>query len=153
MSILLQFITGLVFGLGLILAGMTDPAKVLNFLDFAAMSSGGWDASLAFVMAGAVIVTGLGYRLVLKWHRPLFAPSFNLPGTRLIDSRLVAGATLFGLGWGLSGFCPGPALTAVGTGSSPAILFALAMFAGMAAARWHETPGTNTVLPGSAKAE
>jgi uncharacterized membrane protein YedE/YeeE len=152
MPVLLQFIAGLVFGLGLIIAGMTNPAKVLNFLDVAAIPSGGWDASLAFVMAGAVIVTGLGYRLVLKRQRPLFAPAFNLPATHLIDSRLVAGAILFGIGWGLSGFCPGPALTAVGTGSSSAILFVLAMFAGMAAARWRETPGTNKVLPGSAEA-
>jgi uncharacterized membrane protein YedE/YeeE len=152
MPVLLQFIAGLVFGFGLIVAGMINPAKVLNFLDLAAIPSGGWDASLAFVMGGAVIVTGLGYRAVLKRPRPLFAASFNLPGTRIIDARLLSGAVLFGIGWGLSGFCPGPALTAVGTGSPSAIAFVLAMFAGMAAARWRETPGTNNVLPGSAKA-
>ncbi|MDB5651284.1 MAG: hypothetical protein JWL62_2804 [Hyphomicrobiales bacterium] len=134
--VLLQFVVGLFFGLGLIVAGMSNPAKVQNFLDFAAIGTGGWDASLAFVMAGAVAVTAAGYRLVLRRTKPLFAAGFLLPRASAIDARLMVGAALFGICWGLVGFCPGPALTALGTGSASAMLFVAAMFAGMLAARW-----------------
>lgn len=135
MSTLLQFVIGLIFGLGLIVAGMANPAKVLNFLDFAAIPAGRWDASLIFVMAGGIAVTMLGYRLAFRRERPLLAARFALPGTSRPDTRLVTGAALFGIGWGLAGFCPGPALTAALTGGVPALTFLAAMLAGMALAR------------------
>jgi uncharacterized membrane protein YedE/YeeE len=135
MIVLVQFAIGLVFGLGLVVAGMSDPAKVLNFLDIAAIGSGGWDASLAFVMAGAIAVTFIGFRLVLRRDQPIFGERFHLPTARDLDSRIVAGPAIFGVGWGLAGFCPGPALTATLTGGAPAWLFLAAMFAGMAGAR------------------
>lgn len=136
MVILVQFGIGLVFGLGLVIAGMSDPAKVLNFLDLAAIATGGWDASLAFVMAGAIAVTFIGFRLVLRRRQPIFGERFHLPTATDLDARIVAGPAIFGIGWGLAGFCPGPALTAVFTGGAPAWLFLAAMFAGMAGARW-----------------
>ncbi|NKC32007.1 DUF6691 family protein [Falsiroseomonas selenitidurans] len=136
MLILLHFAIGLVLGLGLVIAGMADPAKVLNFLDLAAIPAGGWDPSLAFVLAGAVAVTALGYRLVLRRPRPLFDTRFHLPTATDLDTRILLGPAIFGIGWGLAGFCPGPALTALTTGGAPAWLFLAAMFAGMAGARW-----------------
>ncbi|MGX1786619.1 DUF6691 family protein [Bosea sp. NPDC055332] len=135
MSILVQFAIGLIFGLGLILAGMSNPAKVLNFLDLAAIPTGRWDASLLFVMAGGIAVTMLGYRLTLARERPLLAERFVLPSVSRPDARLVTGAVLFGIGWGLAGFCPGPALVAALTGGVPALTFLAAMLAGMALAR------------------
>lgn len=140
MPILAQFLIGLLFGGGLVVAGMSDPAKVLNFLDVAAIPTGGWDPSLAFVMAGGVIVTFIGYRLVLKRPHPLFDTRFHMPTRRDIDVRVIAGPAVFGIGWGLAGFCPGPALTALGTGSTQALLFVAAMLSGMAAARLALTP-------------
>lgn len=131
-AILSALAAGLVFGLGLIVSGMVNPAKVLNFLDVA----GQWDPSLAFVMAGAAATVFAGYRLVLKRSGPLFAERFNLPGATRIDARLIGGAAMFGIGWGLVGFCPGPALTALGTGAAPALIFVVAMLAGMAGWRW-----------------
>jgi uncharacterized membrane protein YedE/YeeE len=136
MSVLVQFAIGLVFGLGLVIAGMSDPAKVLNFLDIAAIPTGGWDPSLAFVMAGAIAVTFIGYRLVLRREQPIFGGTFHLPGTRGIDARIVVGPALFGVGWGLAGFCPGPAFTALSTGGTAALIFVAAMLVGMAGARW-----------------
>ncbi len=136
MSILVQFAIGLVFGLGLVIAGMADPAKVLNFLDLAAIPTGGWDPSLAFVMAGAIAVTFAGFRLVLRRAQPIFAEKFHLPTSTEIDARILAGPAIFGIGWGLAGFCPGPAFTALGTGGTAALLFVAAMLLGMAAARW-----------------
>lgn len=133
---LLQFIIGLIFGLGLILSGMSNPAKVLNFLDFAAIRTGTWDASLAFVMAGAIAVTFTGYRLVLKQSQPLFGERFYLPTREDIDARVIAGPAIFGVGWGLSGFCPGPAITALGFGTKAAVIFVVAMLAGMWLARF-----------------
>ncbi len=106
---------------------MTNPAKVLNFLDFA----GSWDPSLAFVMGGAVITTTIGYRLAWRSKSPLCDAIFHLPQKTRIDARLVAGAALFGIGWGLVGFCPGPALTALSFGGWPTLLFVAAMVAGM----------------------
>jgi hypothetical protein len=140
MVILVQFAIGLVFGLGLVVAGMSDPAKVLNFLDLAAIATGGWDASLAFVMAGAIAVTFIGFRLVLRRRQPIFGERFHLPTATELDARILAGPAIFGIGWGLAGFCPGPALTAVLTGGAPAWLFLAAMFAGMAGARWLAAP-------------
>lgn len=140
MLILAQFAIGLVFGLGLIVAGMSDPARVLNFLDLAAIPDGNWDPSLAFVMAGAIAVTFTGYRWVLRRARPLMDGQFHLPPTRGLESRLLLGPAIFGMGWGLAGFCPGPALTALTTGGAPAWAFLAAMFAGMAVARAAATP-------------
>ena len=136
MAVLLQFIIGLIFGIGLIVSGMSNPAKVLNFLDFAAIPSGTWDASLAFVMAGAIAVTFIGFKLVLKRSQPIFGEKFYLPGREDIDARLVAGPAIFGVGWGLAGFCPGPAVTALGFGTKAAVIFVLAMLAGMWLARF-----------------
>jgi uncharacterized protein len=135
MSALVQFIIGLLFGTGLVIAGMSDPAKVLNFLDLAAVATGTWDPSLAFVMAGGVIVTFIGYHIVLKRNRPVFADHFSLPKNTDLDLPLLSGASIFGIGWGLGGFCPGPAFTALGTGNTQAVLFVVAMLGGMIAAR------------------
>ena len=135
MAIVLQFVVGLIFGFGLLLSGMSDPAKVLNFLDLGGIALGTWDPSLAFVMAGAVAVTFVGYRFVLARSRPLLAESFHLPTQRNPDLRIVTGAAIFGVGWGLAGFCPGPALTALGFGARGAFIFVAAMFAGMWTAR------------------
>ena len=129
--VLLQFLAGLVFGVGLIIAGMADPAKVLNFLDLGAIPHGGWDPSLAFVMVGAIAVTFIGYRLVWRQPQPLFNGRFQLPTLTTIDRPLVAGSALFGLGWGLSGFCPGPAFTALIPGFPAVVPFFLAMLVGI----------------------
>jgi uncharacterized membrane protein YedE/YeeE len=136
MSILVQFVIGLVFGLGLVIAGMSDPAKVLNFLDLAAIPTGGWDPSLAFVMAGAIAVTFIGFKLVLRRAQPIFGGKFHMPAATEIDARIVAGPAIFGIGWGLAGFCPGPAFTALTTGGNAALMFVLAMLVGMTGARW-----------------
>lgn len=135
MAVFVQFATGLLFGLGLVLSGMSNPSTVLGFLDFAAIGSSAWDPRLAFVLVGAVGVVAIGYRVVLARQHPVLAHAFHLPTATAIDTRLVAGAAIFGVGWGLVGFCPGPAFVAVGTGAESALLFATAMLAGMAAAR------------------
>ena len=121
------FVTGLIFGLGLVVSGMANPAKVLNFLDV----TGTWDPSLAFVMGGAVIVTFLGYRLAWKRTEPLLASRFELPTRTELDPRLMSGAALFGIGWGLGGYCPGPALTALSLAAPGTLVFVAAMAAGM----------------------
>ena len=136
MSLLVQFLIGLLFGTGLVVSGMSNPDKVLNFLDLAAIPTGGWDPSLAFVMAGGVVVTFLGYRAVLKREKPLFENKFHVPTAKDIDLPIIAGPAIFGIGWGLAGFCPGPAFTALGTGSTNAAVFVLAMLVGMVATRW-----------------
>jgi uncharacterized membrane protein YedE/YeeE len=145
MKVLAAFATGLLFGLGLIVAGMADPAKVLNFLDIA----GTWDPSLAFVMGGAVVVTLAGYRLVWRRPAPLLADRFDLPTATAIDARLIGGAVLFGAGWGLVGLCPGPAFVALGAGAPGAVLFVPAMLAGMALAR-AVTAAPGPASPGAA---
>lgn len=121
-------LAGLVFGLGLAIAEMVNPAKVLAFLDV----SGHWDPSLAFVMGAALIVTAAGYRLVWKLRQPAFGSAFILPQAREIDRRLALGAVLFGIGWGLVGLCPGPAIAALSFGGAPAWVFLGAMSAGVA---------------------
>jgi uncharacterized membrane protein YedE/YeeE len=136
MVILLQFGIGLVFGLGLLVSGMSNPAKVLNFLDLGGIAAGNWDPSLAFVMAGAVAVTSIGYRLALRRAQPLFGEGFHLPTKRELDVRIFVGPAIFGIGWGLAGFCPGPALVALGYGSRAAFVFVAAMVAGMWIARF-----------------
>ncbi len=130
MSILINLAAGLLFGCGLILSGMADPAKVLNFLDLA----GTWDPSLAFVMLGAISVTALGYALAQRRKAPVLEPAFDLPPTSPVDRPLIIGSAIFGLGWGLSGFCPGPALTSLILAAPGTLVFVPAMFAGMAVA-------------------
>ena len=125
---LAEFGVGLLFGLGLILAGMTDPSKVLGFLDLAGL----WDPSLAFVMGGAILVSLGAFTLAKKRTTSFLGGAMQLPTSRDIDKRLVTGSLLFGAGWGLAGFCPGPALVSVGTGNPKAVVFVLAMLAGMA---------------------
>lgn len=131
MSIVIGVVAGLVFGLGLVVSGMADPAKVQNFLDL----FGTWDPSLAFVMAGAVAVTFFGYRIAFGRGRPLIADAFSLPTRTAIDLPLVAGAALFGIGWGLSGFCPGPAIVSLPLLATGTLVFVPAMLAGMLLAR------------------
>lgn len=126
MQVVSALLAGLVFGIGLIVSGMINPQKVQNFLDV----FGAWDPSLAFVMGGAIAVAAPGFWLVLRRARPLFAQSFSLPQRRDIDARLVSGATLFGIGWGLSGYCPGPALTALPLLSEGTVVFVAALVAG-----------------------
>ncbi len=118
---------GLVFGLGLIVSGMIDPAKVQNFLDIA----GTWDPSLAFVMAGAIGVTSIGYAFVRRLGAPLLEPAFQFPKATEIDARLVAGSLLFGIGWGLGGLCPGPALTGLTLAAPGTLVFVAAMLLGV----------------------
>ena len=136
MALLVQFGIGILFGLGLLVAGMSDPAKVLNFLDLGAIGSGGWDPSLAFVMVGAIAVTFTGYRWVLRRERPFFDTSFHLAPAARLDLRRLTGPVIFGMGWGIAGFCPAPALTALTTGGGLAWAFLGAMLVGKAAARW-----------------
>ena len=128
MLVLASLISGLVFGLGLIVSGMANPAKVLGFLDLA----GSWDPSLAFVMAGAIAVGFLAFLLAKKRRLSFLGAEMKLPPAGRIDRRLVAGSLLFGAGWGLAGFCPGPGLVALGMGEPKAAVFVLAMLAGMA---------------------
>ena len=130
MRILLGFLSGLLFGVGLIVAGMSDPAKVLNFLDV----FGSFDPSLGFVMGGAAITTFIGYRLVWQRERPLLLADFQIPGRRDIDGELVLGAAIFGVGWGIGGFCPGPAWTALALAAPGTLVFLPAMLIGMALA-------------------
>jgi len=137
MKLFSTYLIGLVFGVGISLSGMANPAKVLNFFDFA----GTWDPSLAFVMGGAVVVTFIGYRLVLARRGPLFESGFQLPTNNKIDARLVGGSALFGVGWGIAGFCPGGALPALGTGRWEVVLFVAAMVAGIWLAKFLQSLG------------
>lgn len=146
MSVVLQFAIGLIFGLGLVVSGMFDPAKVLNFLDLAAIPAGTWDPSLVFVMVGAIAVTFVGFQLVSKRGQPIFGEKFHLPSVKELDRRVIAGPAIFGIGWGLAGFCPGPAFTALGGGSSSALMFALSMLIGMLSARWLANRQTQTQI-------
>lgn len=127
-------ILGALFGIGLTISGMIHPRKVQGFLDF----TGSWDPSLLFVMAGAVGVTLVAFPWILRRDRPLLAPRFHVPVTREIDGPLILGAVLFGVGWGLSGFCPGPALVGLATGSRSALIFVGAMLLGMALHRAYQ---------------
>lgn len=123
---------GLVFGLGIAISGMGNPAKVLNFFD----PLGSWDPSLAFVMGGALVTTALGYRVIFGLRpAPVLEGRFHLPTARAIDARLLGGAALFGAGWGIAGFCPGGAIPALGFAPWPTALFLLAMACGMMIAR------------------
>jgi uncharacterized protein len=126
-SALAAFVAGLIFAVGLALSGMTQPGKVAAFLDL----FGNWDPSLAFVMMGAIAVHAVLYRVIRQRTTPLFAQTFSIPIRSDLDPRLIGGAALFGIGWGLGGFCPGPAVTSLVSGQSSVIIFVAAMIAGM----------------------
>ena len=128
MSIVLALLSGLLFGLGLIVSGMSDPAKVLGFLDLA----GTWDPSLAFVMGGAILIGSLMFPFATKRNNSILGCPMRLPTTTTIDRRLVVGGLTFGVGWGLAGFCPGPALASLAHGGAKPWVFVIAMLAGMA---------------------
>ncbi len=127
MKTAVALLAGLLFGVGLALSGMLDPMRVQGFLDVA----GAWDPSLAFVLGGAVGVTALGTAIRRRLGHPVLAESFDIPSARQIDARLLGGGALFGIGWGLAGFCPGPALAALSLGLPKAFVFAAAMLLGM----------------------
>lgn len=130
--IISAFSIGLVFGVGILLSGMGNPAKVLNFFDVA----GTWDPSLAFVMGGALAVSAIGYRLAFRMKAPILAPQFSLPTRTDLDMKLIGGSAIFGIGWGMSGFCPGGLVPVLGIGMSEPLITAAAIVAGMLTARW-----------------
>lgn len=134
MQTLVAFLIGLLFGLGLLLSGMSDPGKVQGFLDLA----GAWDPSLALVMGGAIAVGVVGFALARRRDSALLGGSLQLPKATQIDRRLVLGSLAFGVGWGLAGFCPAPALVALGAGYRQALVFVIAMLAGMLVFEWAE---------------
>jgi uncharacterized protein len=125
------FISGLLFGAGLTLSGMVNPMKVLNFLDI----TGDWDPTLLFVMAGGLVTTLIGYQLMFRRGRPLAAERFELPMSKSLDAPLITGAALFGVGWGIAGFCPGPAVASIVFGRAETLIFVACMAAGMLAVK------------------
>lgn len=143
MAMIFSLVAGLVFGLGLIVSGMANPAKVLGFLDLA----GPWDPSLAFVMAGAIAVGAVAFAVARNRTVSLIGLQMRLPSATRIDRRLVAGGLLFGIGWGIAGFCPGPALVALGMGEGKAAVFVAAMLAGMGLFELLERRGTARRVP------
>ena len=128
MRALISLLSGAIFGFGLALSGMMNPARVRGFLDL----FGDWDPTLAFVMGGAMLVMAVAWLVQKRMSAPIADDSFNLPGTQTIDRRLLGGAALFGIGWALAGLCPGPAIASLGTALQPALVFVAAMLAGMA---------------------
>ncbi len=136
------FAAGIIFGIGLTLAQMVNPAKVLAFLDLA----GNWDPSLAFVMAGGAGIAAIFYPIILRRPRPLLAEKFQVPTRTDIDARLMLGASLFGIGWGLAGLCPGPAIAVLALGYYEAVIFALAMIAGFGAFELYDRTLTKSKL-------
>ena len=132
MRLLVSYLIGLVFGTGIAVSGMINPAKVLNFFDIA----GTWDPSLIFVMGGALVTTLVGYKLVFGRETPVMEDSFQVPTNRSIDAKLLGGSALFGIGWGIAGFCPGGALPAIGTGRWEVFVFIGALVAGIYLARF-----------------
>lgn len=131
MTIIIALISGIVFGAGLAIGGMLDPSKVSGFLDL----FGVWDPSLAFVMGGGVLVNGIGYLLIKNNEKPVFGDDFKLPTSRIIDRPLLIGAALFGIGWGIGGLCPGPAVASVFLNPSDGIGFMVFMMAGLVLGR------------------
>jgi uncharacterized protein len=131
MRLVASYLIGLIFGIGISISGMANPAKVLNFFDVA----GAWDPSLILVMGGALVVTFIGYRMVLPRSAPMLEAKFQLPSSTKLDGRLIGGAAVFGIGWGIAGFCPGGALPALGTGRIEVIVFVAALIAGIFAAK------------------
>ena len=140
-SRLSEFIVGLLFGWGLLISGMTDPGKVIGFLDLA----GSWDPSLALVMGGAIAVGFFAFGVAKKRTRNFFGGALHLPTSRDIDKRLLLGALLFGAGWGLAGFCPGPGIVSMAAGQPKAVLFVVAMLAGMLVFEWIDRLGRRTL--------
>lgn len=134
MAFISALLSGLVFGLGLIVSGMANPAKVLGFLDLGGL----WDPSLAFVMGGAIAVGAVAFAVAKRRSTSLLGTPMRLPNARHIDRRLVLGSLLFGVGWGVAGFCPGPALVGVGMGLAKAMAFVAAMLVGMGLFAWLE---------------
>ncbi len=134
MNILLSLVSGLLFGIGLIVSGMGNPGKVLAFLDLA----GNWDPSLALVMAGAIALGVIAFNVAGKRATSLLGFSMQIPTNRIIDRRLIIGGALFGIGWGLAGICPGPALMLLGAAAWKVLIFIAAMLAGMALFAWLE---------------
>jgi uncharacterized protein len=143
MRALASLICGYIFGWGLYISGMIQPAKVLGFLDFFGAPSGNWDPSLAVVMVAALAVTGIGYALI-RPRPPIFEAQSQWPTATAIDRPLIAGAVLFGIGWGLVGLCPGPAIENLATLSSPVIIFVIAMAVGMAGHNFWQTRSAAT---------
>ena len=135
MNLLFAWLAGLIFGLGLLIAGMANPAKVLGFLDL----TGHWDPSLAFVMLGGIAVASIGFFIAGRRARTWLGLPVQIPTARQIDRRLIGGSLLFGVGWGLAGICPGPALVLVGAGMAKGLVFVIAMLAGMAVFTWRES--------------
>lgn len=136
MGLILPFVTGLLFGVGLVVSGMSNPANVIAFLDLA----GNWDPGLAFVMLGAVVTFGAGFPILRKRQgKPLFSDKFTLPASTSLDRKLISGAIIFGIGWGIGGFCPGPALVNVLTGSAQGLLFVASMLIGMLVAVYRKS--------------
>ncbi len=131
MQFIITYLIGLIFGIGIVISGMSNPAKVLNFFDIA----GTWDPSLIFVMGGALIVTFIGYRMVFKRSAPILASGFPTLNSK-IDLRLIGGSAIFGIGWGITGFCPGGAIPAIGTGRTEVLIFIAALIAGILATRF-----------------
>lgn len=131
MRLIITYFIGLTFGVGIMMSGMANPAKVINFFDVA----GTWDPSLIFVMGGALITTFIGYRIVFGRSQPLMDTGYHLPTSRRLDGRLIGGSALFGIGWGIAGFCPGGALPALGTGVTEVFIFCGALIAGILLAR------------------
>jgi uncharacterized protein len=147
MQAFIALVSGLIFGIGLLLSGMANPAKVIGFLDL----SGAWDPSLALVMAGAIAVAFPAFTWARRCTRAWSGCALQLPTAKHIDRPLLLGSLAFGAGWGLAGYCPGPALVSLGTGSQPAVVFVLAMLAGMGAHALLNRPGKALRQPPPAK--
>lgn len=145
MYVFTTLLSGLVFGLGLMVSGMANPAKVLGFLDLA----GAWDPSLALVMAGAILVGFFAFLVAKNRTRSFIGAEMKLPTASAIDRRLLTGSALFGAGWGVAGFCPGPGLVALGMGESKALVFVVAMLVGMAIFNWREKKPRASVVTAS----
>jgi len=140
MKLIVIYLIGLIFGVGISISGMANPAKVLNFFDIA----GAWDASLIFVMGGALVTTFIGYKLVFGRAAPVFEGDFSVPTSRKIDFKLVGGSAVFGIGWGIAGFCPGGALPALGTGRWEVFAFTAALVAGILLAKFIQSATART---------
>jgi len=134
-TLIIALLCGMVFGLGLIVSGMSNPARVLNFLDWGPR----WDPTLALVMGGAVAVAIPGFYWARRRSRPLLADNFDIPSNKTIDAKLIVGAAIFGIGWGLGGFCPGPGIVAATTLKAEVLLFVIAMIVGMLLQHWRST--------------
>lgn len=140
MKFISALVAGVIFGFGLTISGMINPGKIIAFLDIA----GEWDPSLLVVMAAALGVSSVGYRIVLSRRAPLFEPGFSLPTNTRIDRALIIGSAIFGVGWGLGGLCPGPAIAGAALGAPPVYLFLVAMIAGMVARNVQAAIGART---------